>query len=126
MANEVISNTEVESALVKLFERVSEVQSDVQSMDNRIDMVEEMARSAKTAVTNIHTVPTNGYDVFLGILGKATAVAIIGAFCWVTVKCVQAYANRTQPKIAREITTHRDNPDGSFTIDTTTEYENEK
>lgn len=90
MANEVISNTEVESALVKLFEKVSEIQSDVQSMDNRIDMVEELAESAKSSIMNIHTAPTNAGDVFLGILGKATAVAIIGIITWGIVKCVRS------------------------------------
>ena len=86
MANEVISNTEVESALVKLFEKVSEIQSDVQSMDNRIDMVEELAESAKSSIMNIHTAPTNAGDVFLGILGKA----IIGIITWGIVKCVRS------------------------------------
>lgn len=95
--SEELKNIEVENALTVIFERLDKVDTSVGDLDTRIDGVEELAKraasaaaSAKSMAANVRTVPTNGCDVFLGILNKTTKVAVVGLLCWAAVKCCQA------------------------------------
>lgn len=95
--SEELKNVEVENALTVIFERLDKVDTSVGDLDTRIDGVEELAKraasaaaSAKSMAANVRTVPTNGCDVFLGILNKTTKVAVVGLLCWAAVKCCQA------------------------------------
>lgn len=95
--SEELKNVEVENALTVIFERLDKADTSVADLGTRIDGVQVIAEraasaaaSAKSMAANVRTVPTNGCDVFLGILGKTTKVAVVGLLCWAAVKCCQA------------------------------------
>lgn len=95
--SEELKNIEVENALTVIFERLDKADTSVADLGTRIDGVQAIAEraasaaaSAKSMAAKVRTVPTNGCDVFLGILGKTTKVAVVGLLCWAAVKCCQA------------------------------------
>lgn len=95
--SEELKNIEVENALTVIFERLDKVDTSVGDLNTRINAVQSIAdraasaaASAKSMAANVRTVPTNGCDVFLGIIGKTTKVAVVGLLCWAAVKCCQA------------------------------------
>ena len=77
-----LASAEVETALTTLFERIDGLETKVDSASSLSETALTIAQSAKSALANIHTVPTNGNDVILGILGKATAIVVVGIITW--------------------------------------------
>lgn len=101
--SEELKNIEVENALTVIFERLDKVDTSVGDLNTRISAVQSIAdraasaaASAKSMAANVRTVPTNGCDVFLGIIGKTTKVAVVGLLCWAAVKCCQAIYRPTK------------------------------
>ena len=120
--SEELKNVEVENALTTVFEKIEELNERFDTVDNTASTALSVARAAKSAIDNANFAPSNGFDLAMSVIGRVAGVVIMGMVTWGVVKVAQARWGRNPVK---ETSVHHDHKDGSWTIETTREYEDE-